>query len=638
MQKILMLTLVLLLTQTFAQAQTTPPTWWFGVSGAANYNFYDGTTQRLNDGLIVPAAFHKGKSFRPYGSILMEYRPGKVWGAMLNLAYDGRGGKFDDVIAPCNCPATLETNTSYYVIEPSLRVAPFSGNFYMFAGPRIAFNAQKDFDYTQLKQTDKSGELSEMRSTLLSGQVGMGYDIPVTAATSGTQFVISPFVSYHPYFGQDPRNIESWSVQTVRAGVALKFGKSKGVKQVEVPVILPAPDVIFSVRAPKEIIFDRQISETLPLLNYVFFDEGSSSIPSRYAMLTAAQAAGFKEAQLMDVQTAPNAGRSERQLNVYHNVLNILGDRLRSNPQTTITLSGAAGEGPKAGQAFAESVKQYLVSTFGIADSRITTAGRTKPAHPSEQPGATRELDLLRAGDRRVDIISTSPELLAEVGGSLMKPVMINASQSNAADNQVVFTVAGATEALNSWSMDIVDAKGTSRHFGPYTQEIQNISGKEILQDQTSGNYKVFLQGTAKNGTYIKKEAALQLLSQTTTQEKGLRYSILFDFDESKTKASYENFLNTVVAPLIADGSKVTIHGHTDVIGEDAYNMALSKRRATEAQDILKRALSGSAKKDITFETNGFGEDLSQAPFENSLPEERFYNRTVIIDILISKI
>ncbi|WP_432709019.1 hypothetical protein [Pedobacter sp.] len=36
----------------------------------------------------------------------------------------------------------------------------------------------------------------------------------------------------------------------------------------------------------------------------------------------------------------------------------------------------------------------------------------------------------------------------------------------------------------------------------------------------------------------------------------------------------------------------------------------------------------------VKFDTSGYGEDLGRAPFENSLPEERFYNRTVVIDII----
>ena len=167
LQKFIICTLVVVLAQNTSKAQLGQPTWWFGVSGAANLNFSDGTTQRLNNSLIVPTAFHKGFGVRPFASVLMEYRPVGAWGGILNVGYDGRGGKFDDVIAPCNCPATLETNTSYISVEPSLRYRAGQSNLYFFAGPRLAFNMQKDFKYTQLKQPNTDGELSNMRNTIL---------------------------------------------------------------------------------------------------------------------------------------------------------------------------------------------------------------------------------------------------------------------------------------------------------------------------------------------------------------------------------------------------------------------------------------------------------------------------------------
>src|SRR6202035_2789685 len=64
------------------------PIWWFGESGAVNLNFYRGTTQMLDNNLTVPTAFHKGQGIRPYASLLTEYRPNKVWGGMLNVAFD----------------------------------------------------------------------------------------------------------------------------------------------------------------------------------------------------------------------------------------------------------------------------------------------------------------------------------------------------------------------------------------------------------------------------------------------------------------------------------------------------------------------------------------------------------------------
>jgi outer membrane protein OmpA-like peptidoglycan-associated protein len=69
-------------------------------------------------------------------------------------------------------------------------------------------------------------------------------------------------------------------------------------------------------------------------------------------------------------------------------------------------------------------------------------------------------------------------------------------------------------------------------------------------------------------------------------------------------------------------------------VGDEEYNDSLSNRRAQDAQTIIERAIASSGKHGITFETFGMGENLQYAPFDNYFPEERFYNRTVIIDIV----
>jgi outer membrane protein OmpA-like peptidoglycan-associated protein len=627
--------MVMFMAQTTVKAQDVQPTWWFGLSGAANFNFFDGTTQRLNNTSIVPAAFHKGNGVGLYGSALVEYRPGRVWGAMLNLAYDSRAGKFNGVIAPCNCPATLKTNVSYFAAEPSLRFGFKSTNLYFFAGPRLAINLQKDFNYTQLNQDNNDGELSEVRKTLISGQVGVGYEFPISKAGSSTQWALSPFVSYHPYFGQDPRSIESWSMTTVRAGIALKFGKGGKTVVKETPAAIATPEITFTVTAPKDMLLKRHVSETLPLLGAVFFDEGSTTIPSRYMALTKDEAIGFKESQLQTELTTDTLGRSARQLNVYHNLLNIVGDRMRLNPATTISLAGASAKGKQDGLLIATAVKDYLVTTFGIAAQRITIAGSSKPVDPSVKTGATKELALLNAEDRRVDIKSSSAELLMEVGGAMMKSVQINATQSNPMDGNVILNVGGAKKALKTWSVDVTDNQGSVQHYGPFTSEMESVPGNTILGNQTQGDYKVTLVAETKDGLPITKDASVHLVRQTETLQNGLRYSILFNFDETKTVRSYEKFLTEVVAPSITDGSTVIIHGHTDLVGAEDYNQKLADSRAQEIQKIIQSALTG--KKDVKFETIGFGEDLNHAPFENGLPEERFYNRTVIIDITVMK-
>ena len=631
---------------TAQNVKRTQPVWWFGESGAANFNQYRGTTQMLNQNLAVPAAFHKGSGVKPYASLLTEYRPNKTWGGILNVAFDNRSASFNEVMAPCNCPANLSTSLNYISIEPSLRIAPFSSAFYLFGGPTLGININKNFTYTQEKQADKRGDLSEVRKTVLSAQGGMGIDIPLSAKTNNTQFSLSPFVSFHTNFGQQPRTVETLSFYTVRTGIALKFGTSRRpvvVKKEAEAVTIPAieKEVQFSVRAPKVVPQSRQVKETFPLRNSIFFDLNSPQIPSRYIQLNLAEAKSFKEEGLQQSQPYNlAAGRSSRQMDVYHNILNIIGDRLRANYNSTVTLTGSADKNPAEGKLMAENIKQYLVTVFGVEASRITTAGRDKPLIPSEQPGATKELALLKEGDRRVDIESTSPELFLQVGGStspFLKPVQITAVQSDPLDSHVIFSTTGAEELLKSWSISVSDEQGGMQQFGPYTTDKASVPGTSILGNNQQGNYKILMTGQTKSGLTITKESTVSLIKAINAQHEGLRYSILFDFDNSKSLANYEKFLTDIVAPLITENATVIIHGHTDIIGDMNYNQILAHQRAIGVQQIIERALSANQQSGVTFETYGFGEDAGMAPFENKLPEERFYNRTVIIDIVPAK-
>jgi outer membrane protein OmpA-like peptidoglycan-associated protein len=640
------------LTGNAQKVDSSQPVWWFGGSVAANFNYFRGTTQMLNENLTVPTAFHKGDGVRPYLSLLTEYRPNKVWGGMLNVAFDNRGGKFDGEMAPCNCAMNLSTSISYLTLEPSLRVAPFSSAFYVFAGPTLNLNMSKAFTYTQEKQTDTRSDWSNVREVSISAQVGAGMDFLISARTSATQMTLSPFVSFQTDFGHDPRSVGSWDLYSIRTGVAFKFGKLRKsapakapatsiAKPVTIPAIVAEKEVQFSVRAPKVVPLKRKVKETFVLGNSVFFDLGSTEIPNRYVKLSQTQAAAFKEEDLQESQPNDlNSGRSSRQLAVYHNVLNITGDRLRANPKSSITLTGASGKGPAEGKIMAETIKQYLVIVFGIDASRISTEGRDKPVNPSEQPGGTKELTLLREEDRRVDIVSNSPELLMQVGGttlSYLKPVQITAVQEDPLDSHVLFNVTGADELLSSWSVEITDEQGNAQSYGPYTKDQASVSGKTILGNSTQGNYKILMLGQTKSGHSIKKESSVSLMKMDDPKQEGLRYSIVFEFDKSKTIETYEKFLTDIVTPLIPENGTVIIHGHTDNIGDEKYNQSLSQERAMGTQKIIEHALLSAGKKGVKFETYGFGKDAGMTPFDNNLPEERFYNRTVIIDIIPGK-
>jgi outer membrane protein OmpA-like peptidoglycan-associated protein len=326
---------------------------------------------------------------------------------------------------------------------------------------------------------------------------------------------------------------------------------------------------------------------------------------------------------------------------VYYNVLNILGDRMQKNPSAAITLVGSSQKGPEDGRAMAQSIKTYLVDVFAITASRITVEGRTKPSIPSEQPGGTQDLELLRQGDRRVSIESNSPDLLMEFQSgpdAPLKPVVISAPQVAPAESYVTFNNVGAKKAFTSWKLELKDEKGKVQTFGPYTEDSVSIPGNLILGSRPHGDYMAKMIGTDKDGKLSEKEAPVHVTLWTPAKvEEGIRYTIIYEFNESKAISIYEKYLTEIVTPKIPVGATVIIKGHTDIIGDEAHNQGLSLARANDVKSIIASALSKTGRTDVKFQINGFGEDQNSAPFANKFPEERFYNRTVIIDIIPAK-
>ncbi len=642
------------------QQEYAMPKWFFGVAGAANFNFYDGTIRYLsedgynNGPFVAPAAFHDGFGIKPFGAGLVEYLFNEKWGLTLKLGYDGRGGLWDEIMAPCDCPSELETNLSYFVFEPSLRYTPFSGGFHLFAGPRVSFNYQKDFKYTRdLQHTDgiwkHEGKLGDINEVLLSMQIGAGYDILLSKSTSKMKYILTPFVSFHPYFGQVPRDTDTWSVTTVRAGLAFKLGRgiAKPIPidiEPEVPDVDPdtepeiaEPPVSFGVRPP--VLTERNITnEIFPLRNYIFFDEGSSNLPERYVYLSPTEAADFNEDDLRNSVLFARPQQGSAQMLIYYNIMNILGDRMRENSNTSIRLVGSsAGIGPEIGRQQAEAVKQYLVSNFGIAAQRITTSGSDWPAIPSFRGSEQPDARLRIASDRRVEILTSSRELLMNGENALsgnLKPVMFARSDEGELDSHIVFNLSNAERYMENWFVELTSPTGESVELGPFTTSQESIPAYQILEVGGSGVYQVEMKGRSIEGLDISRETTVELMDVDIVENHILRFSMLYEFDRSATPPAYKNYLVETIAQLIPENARVIINGHTDIIGDDDHNYNLSLQRARSAKLLIEEALTNLGITDVEFEVYGFGKNPEHAPFMNRLPEERFYNRTVIIDIV----
>lgn len=108
-----------------------------------------------------------------------------------------------------------------------------------------------------------------------------------------------------------------------------------------------------------------------------------------------------------------------------------------------------------------------------------------------------------------------------------------------------------------------------------------------------------------------------------------LSASALFDFDKDKIKEAAKPRLDEVANRVrsLGDVEAVTIVGHTDSVGSEAYNEQLSMRRANAVKNyLLDQGVDPSL-----VSTSGMGE--SQPVADNSTDAGRAQNRRVEITI-----
>jgi len=104
--------------------------------------------------------------------------------------------------------------------------------------------------------------------------------------------------------------------------------------------------------------------------------------------------------------------------------------------------------------------------------------------------------------------------------------------------------------------------------------------------------------------------------------------NVLFDFDKTAVKPDGAKILDRLIAFLKENSDKkVELEGHTDSVGSDQYNQALSERRAASVKDYLtKRGINPGR-----ISTHGFGESKPIA--DNKTAEGRARNRRVEIKV-----
>jgi outer membrane protein OmpA-like peptidoglycan-associated protein len=109
--------------------------------------------------------------------------------------------------------------------------------------------------------------------------------------------------------------------------------------------------------------------------------------------------------------------------------------------------------------------------------------------------------------------------------------------------------------------------------------------------------------------------------------------SIRFDFDKAEIKPQYRDILNRIAGTLMTlKQYSIYVHGYTDDVGSQDYNLKLSARRA---QAVRSSLISAGIKPDA-ITAKGFGK--SDPRVKGDTPKARSANRRVEIGIVDSRI
>jgi len=438
-----------------------------------------------------------------------------------------------------------------------------------------------------------------------------------------------------------------WNFMSIRGGITLKYELSAPSDTVseyrheQIPVKIPEqrkPELSASIEAlnyqgnPEHVVRleveEVRVHYAYPLLNYIFFNEGSSQIPARYAKYPSLTEAQKNISALSSESTISTIGRIGL-IGLYHEVLNILGDRLRKSPKMHIGITGCTSNtGMETGnttlaQARAEAIKDYLVTTWQIEPVRIKTESRLLPEKPSPS-----DIPEGQAENRRVEITSSEE--------SLTDPLIVTKTEHIANPPSIYLQPHVRAEAgLASYRSSIsVGGKELVSFLGA-EQKPWSVTEEALSSGIDSLDINLEVTDSAGNSVSAHNSVKLELrrIERERQQELEKFSLILFAFDESKLGAKNERTLRLVAESFKKTiPKKISIIGYTDELGDASHNDELSKRRAEEASAELAHALRNQGLQ-LPESTLIDGKGSREKLYDNSLPEGRLFSRTVNITI-----
>jgi outer membrane protein OmpA-like peptidoglycan-associated protein len=547
----------------------------------------------------------------------------------------------------------IDTHLSSSGIE-SLLAYRIRGGFFVTIGMRTAVvlgasYAQHEqlirpeggtFENDRRVRNEFAGDIPNASTLTASILGGVSYDLPLDRAG---RIRAAPELLYA--FGVTPvATTLAWNAHAIRAGVSLKYQVIPGPAHplqppgpASSPVAptrpqhgrkpaLEATITAIAVHAGEEssvgrIVVEEFVSTNMhPLLPYVFFDDNSDEIPVRYVRLRNEETNDYRIDEFHSAAT----------LDVYRNILNIVGQRLREHPSSELTLVGCnADHGSEIGntelsRSRALRIADYLSNVWDIDAGRMHVVARGLPESPSivsDPDGA--------AENRRVELFCSD--------GTLLQPVSTESIERQISPPEIIFVPQIRSEAgVARWYIHVHQGERKLTSFSGLGMPPQRLSWqleKEFDYVLSESHDIVFYcEVTDVEGQTVRASEASMPVEQITVRKKRLEtasgdkeihnYSlILFDYD--KTELDQHNLaIARMIQDEIRSTSLIHITGYTDRIGDAGYNVRISEKRAKNTANAL-----GAASAIV----RGLGNTVKL--LDNDIPEGRMYSRTVHIRV-----
>ena len=355
-----------------------------------------------------------------------------------------------------------------------------------------------------------------------------------------------------------------------------------------------------------------------PLLGYVFFSEGDSSIPSRYQVIDRAETSKFDLHSLFSLDA----------LGINHNALNIIAVRLKEHPHAHLTITGCnADAGVESSDTAlsasrARAVSRYFQDIWNIPSSRFTVVARNLPEKPSNP-----RTPLGQEENRRVELTCDDPAVL--------DVFLANDTTRIPAPPQIRFKMKTASSVgIASWKLEVRQRDNLLYHAEGIGNAPESLDW-DITHDYSAIPHYGTPITIALRTTNTKGDDTLYTYDLPTdvltVQEKRARHSgdviidrynlVLFDFAHSTTLPAHERVLK-MVREHLKPSSQILFEGYTDRTGTSAGNKRLATERATSSANALGRSDT---------QIKGIGD--TRLLYPNDTPEGRFLCRTVQITV-----